>query len=159
MIYSLHREQHVPGDPATIWRFFATPQNLDTLTPPSLKFDIIGTAAPRMYAGQIIAYRVGLLPGITTRWLTEITHVREAEYFVDEQRIGPYRLWHHEHHFVRAADGNGVTMTDHITYDPGWGALGGLVHALWIRPKLSEIFDFRARKIAELFPAKDTRGR
>lgn len=154
MIRTLFREQFVAGAPAAIWDFFATPRNLDTLTPPEMRFEIVGHVAPRMHAGQVIEYRIGILPGLTTRWLTEITQVREGEYFVDEQRIGPYRLWHHEHHFARAADGAGVTMTDRITYDPGWGPLGGLVDALWLRHKLAVIFDYRAKKIAELFPGR-----
>jgi ligand-binding SRPBCC domain-containing protein len=154
MIRHLHREQFVPGDPARIWDFFAAPQNLDALTPPNLRFRIVGEVAPRMYPGQLIEYRIGLLPGVWTRWLTEITHVREGEFFVDEQRLGPYRLWHHEHHFAPAPDRRGVTMTDRIAYDPGWGFAGGLVERLWIRGQLRRIFDFRAARIAEFFPAK-----
>lgn len=150
MIRTLHRQQFVPGKPARIWDFFATPHNLDTITPPTLRFEILGEIAPRMYPGQMIEYRIGVLPGLTTRWLTEITHVREGEFFVDEQRIGPYRLWHHEHHFAPAS--GGLRMTDRITYDPGWGPLGRLADVLWIRRQLATIFDFRAHRIAELFP-------
>jgi ligand-binding SRPBCC domain-containing protein len=150
VIHTLQREQTVFGDPAAVWDFFATPRNLDALTPPSLRFEILGDPPARMYAGQMIAYRIGILPGIATRWLTEITHVREGGCFVDEQRIGPYRLWHHEHHFAPAP--GGVVMTDRITYDPGFGPVGVLLHAVWIRRQLEEIFDFRARRIAELFP-------
>ncbi len=152
MIRHLFREQFVPGNPTAIWDFFATPRNLDALTPPSLRLTIVGDLPSRMYAGQMIAYRVGILPGITLRWLTEITQVREGEFFVDEQRLGPYRLWHHEHQFVRAPDGRGVTMTDRVTYDVGWSLVGNLAHALWIRRQLETIFDFRAKKVAELFP-------
>ncbi len=149
MIRHLHRQQFIPGAPARVWEFFATPRNLDAITPPSLRFEILGELAPCMYPGQMIAYRIGILPGITVRWLTEITHVRVGEFFVDEQRIGPYRLWHHEHHFTPAP--GGVTMTDRITYDPGWGLIGGLADALWIRRQLATIFDYRAKKITELF--------
>ena len=154
MIRHLHREQFIPGSPPLIWEFFATPRNLDELTPPSMRFETIGRIAPLMYAGQMIEYRIGILPGITTRWLTEITHVREGEYFVDEQRAGPYKLWHHEHRFTPAADERGVHMTDRITYDPGWGWLGGVVDALWIRHQLTRIFDYRRARIAELFPER-----
>jgi ligand-binding SRPBCC domain-containing protein len=104
-----------------------------------------------MYPGQMIEYRIGVLPGVWTRWLTEITHVRPGGFFVDEQRLGPYRLWRHEHHF-RPAPG-GLHMTDHITYDPGFGPAGSFAHALWIRAKLRHGFDFRREKIATLFPA------
>ena len=151
VISHLQREQFVPGNPRVIWDFFATPENLDRLTSPHLRFRIIGHVAPRMYPGQMIEYRVGLIPGLWTRWVTEITHVRETEFFVDEQRLGPYRLWHHEHHFTPAP--GGLQMVDHVTYDPGWDWLGGLLDAIWIRRKLDRIFDFRARQIREIFPA------
>ena len=150
MIRHLHREQFVAGDPLHIWDFFATPQNLDRLTSPHLRFRIMGGVAPRMYAGQMIEYRVGVVPGIWTRWLTEITQIRDGEFFVDEQRLGPYRLWHHEHHFAPAA--GGVTMTDHVTYDPGWGWCGALANGLWIRRKLDRVFEFRAAQITAVFP-------
>jgi ligand-binding SRPBCC domain-containing protein len=153
MIQRLSREQTVWGEPARVWEFFATPQNLNAITPDSLSFEIVGEVAPRMFPGQMIEYRVGVLPGVRTRWLTEITHVRAGEFFVDEQRLGPYRLWHHEHHFTPHADARGVTMRDLITYEVGWGPLGDWLHALWIRRQLATIFDFRGRKIAELFPA------
>ena len=153
MIQRLHREQVLAGDPAAIWAFFATPRNLDALTPPNVSFKIVGEVPARMYAGQVIEYRIGILPGVTTRWLTEITQVREGSLFLDEQRIGPYRLWHHEHEFAPTADGRGVRMTDRVTYDVGWGPLGDLLHAGWIRRQLVAIFDYRARKVAELFPA------
>jgi ligand-binding SRPBCC domain-containing protein len=152
VIRRLQRSQLIPGEPERIWDFFATPRNLDALTPPSMRFETLGDLPPRMYAGQLIEYRIGILPGITTRWLTEITHVREGEYFVDEQRVGPYKLWHHEHHFAPTPDKGGVQMVDRITYDPGWGMIGGIVDALWIRHQLKTIFDYRAAKIAELFP-------
>lgn len=150
VLFRLQRRQFIPGPPAATWEFFATPRNLDRLTSPELRFRIVGDVAPRMYAGQLIEYRVGIVPGIHARWLTEITHVREGEYFVDEQRCGPYRLWHHQHRFTPVA--GGVEMTDLVTYDPGWGWLGGLVHAAWIGGKLRQIFDLRARKVREAFP-------
>lgn len=152
MICHLHRKQFIPGDAARIWEFFATPRNLDALTPPEVRFQIIGELAPRMYAGQMIEYRVGILPGISTRWLTEITHLREGEYFVDEQRAGPYRLWHHEHRFIPTPDARGLLMTDHITYDVGWSYLGSAIERLWIRQKLRSIFDYRGEMISVLFP-------
>lgn len=151
MIFHLERQQTLRGDPARVWDFFSTPRNLDALTPPDLRFRIIGVPAGRMYPGQMIEYRIGMLPGVWLKWLTEITHVREGAFFVDEQRIGPYKLWHHEHHFEALPDGRGVRMTDRITYDPGWGPLGGVMDALWIRGKLRTIFDHRAKMTDELF--------
>ena len=102
-----------------------------------------------MYEGQIIEYRVEFIRGLKSLWLTEITHVREREYFVDEQRVGPYRFWYHEHRFEKIADG--VKMTDHVTYALPFGFLGDIVNAVWIRGKLERIFDFRFQKINELF--------
>jgi len=87
MIQRLHREQVLTGDPAAIWAFFATPRNLDALTPPNVSFKIVGEVPARMYPGQVIEYRIGILPGVKTRWLTEITQVREGSRFIDEQRI------------------------------------------------------------------------
>src|SRR5687767_7684134 len=100
MIRTLYREQLVRGELTAVWDFFATPRNLTVLTPARLRVELVGVQPARMYAGQMIEHRVSLLPGLTTRWLTEITHVREREFFVDEQRLGPYRLWHHEHRFT-----------------------------------------------------------
>ena len=153
MVHQFVREQFVPGDPVTVWEFFATPRNLATITPPAMRFEIVGRLPAAMYAGQMIEYRVGVFPGFATSWLTEITHVRPGEYFVDEQRVGPYRLWHHEHHFTPVPGKLGLQMTDRITYDAGWGPIGGLVNAVWLRRKLAAIFDFRSARIAELFPA------
>lgn len=152
MIYYLHRAQTLHGDPSAIWEFFATPRNLSAITPANLRLEMIGELPPRMYAGQMIEYRFGLLPGLTMRWLTEITHYREGEYFVDEQRHGPYSLWHHEHQFAPGADGRSVIMTDKVTYSVGWGLFGSILHALWIRRQLATIFDHRAARIGELFP-------
>ena len=151
MIRQLHREQTVAGDLTRVWEFFASPQNLNAITPGDLTFRIVGPTPARMYAGQVIEYRIGMLPGVTTRWLTEITHVRELEYFVDEQRVGPYRLWHHEHHFAATPDGRGVVMTDRVTYEVGFGPIGEVLHAAWIGRQLKTIFDYRAARIAELF--------
>jgi ligand-binding SRPBCC domain-containing protein len=148
VIHSLVQVQFVPADLARVWGYFATPRNLDGMTPPDLAFRIQGNPGP-MHPGQMISYRIRLGPGIWTTWLTEITHVQEGSLFVDEQRIGPYKLWHHEHHF--APRPGGVEMTDRVTYAIGFGPVGELVHALWIRPKLERIFAFRRTRVKELF--------
>lgn len=152
MVRTLKRSQFIPGDPARIWEFFSTPRNLASITPEHMRFEIRSELPERMYAGQMIAYRIGVLPGFSTSWLTEITHVREGSYFVDEQRAGPYKLWHHEHHFAPTPDGRGVQMHDIITYDVGWGPLGDLLHALWIGRQLEQIFAHRTTRVAALFP-------
>ncbi len=150
MIRRLRRAQVVPAPLGEVWEFFCDPRNLDAITPPELRFTIVSDPLPRMHQGQLIEYRVGFLPGLSSRWLTEIRHVRDEAYFVDEQRVGPYRLWYHEHHF-RAVAG-GVEMRDEVTYQVGFGPLGDLLAALWIDAKLARIFDFRAAAIARRFP-------
>ncbi len=148
MVHTLQRSQFVKADPSRVWEFFSSPKNLDSLTPPELTFEILGEPGA-MYAGQVIGYRIGILPGIRVRWLTEIRHVSPGRYFVDEQRVGPYRLWYHEHHFV-PRDG-GVEMRDKVTYAVGLGPLGELAHALWVKRQLRRIFDFREQRVRELF--------
>lgn len=149
MCAQLLREQIIPADVERVWAFFATPRNLDELTPPDLKFRILTAVPQQMYPGLLIEYRISPLAGVWLRWVTEIRHMREREYFVDEQRLGPYRLWYHEHHF-EAVPG-GTKMTDRVTYEIGWGPLGRLAGKLWVDRQLAGIFDYRARKVAEIF--------
>ena len=103
----------------------------------------------KMYAGQIIEYQVTIMKGLRTHWVTEITNVSENEYFTDEQRLGPYRFWHHEH-FLREIDG-GVEMTDIVHYKAPFGFIGNLANSLFIRKKLKTIFDYRYMKLEEIF--------
>ncbi len=152
MIHHLHRRQEIVADMETVWRFFSTPANLNALTPPDLKFRIVGSLPEKMYQGQIIEYRIQFVPRVWTTWLTEIRHVEENRYFVDEQRVGPYKLWYHEHTFY---ENNGrVTIEDHVTYIVGFGPSGDVVNALWINKTLNQVFDYRAQKVAEIFGAK-----
>jgi len=149
MIHTLYREQIIPTSVEVLWDYFSAPQNLNDMTPPDMNFQIVMGGDVKMYEGQIIEYRVEFIRGIRSLWLTEIAHVREKEYFVDEQRVGPYRFWYHEHKFEPVA--GGVKMTDHVTYAAPFGFLGDLVNAVWIRRRLDAIFDFRHRRIIELF--------
>ena len=149
MIHYLHREQFIHAPLEKVWAYFADPKNLNAITPPDMNFEIRAGGDDAMYEGQVIEYRVEFVRGIRSLWLTEIAHVRANEYFVDEQRVGPYRFWYHEHRFASAA--GGVTMTDHVTYAAPFGVLGDIVNALWIRRRLNAIFDYRTKRIAELF--------
>lgn len=149
MISYLRREQLIPAPIEFVWGYFADPKNLNELTPPDMNFEIVTGGDIIMYEGQIIEYRVEYFRGLKSLWLTEIAHVREYEYFVDEQRIGPYRFWYHEHKFTPA--GGGVLMTDHVTYAAPFGWLGDVVNVVWIRKRLESIFDFRRVKISEIF--------
>jgi ligand-binding SRPBCC domain-containing protein len=148
-IYCLEASQFLPISIAEAWDFFSSPENLSKITPPHMGFLITSGTPGKMYPGQIITYKVSPLPGFTTNWITEITHVREHRYFVDEQRFGPYRMWHHEHHFE--AQGNGVCMTDRVSYKIPFGIIGRLAHWLFIRKQLKTIFSFRETLINQTY--------
>jgi ligand-binding SRPBCC domain-containing protein len=149
-VQRLFREQFIPAPQAAVWEYFCDPRNLNEMTPPSMNFEIISLPPGRMTAGQLIEYRVEFIRGLRSPWLTEIAHVREGGYFVDEQRLGPYRFWYHEHTFKPAP--GGTQMTDLVTYDIGFGPLGDFLNAIWIAGRLKGIFDFRIKKIQEIFP-------
>lgn len=148
-IYRLHEKQKLPISKEKAWEFLSSPENLKTITPDYMGFDILSGADRPMYAGQIIQYIVTPVLGIKTKWVTEITHVKDGEYFVDEQRFGPYALWHHKH-FIKEVNG-GVEMEDIIDYKVPFGILGQLVHPILVKPKLKEIFNYRKQKLEELF--------
>lgn len=148
-IYRLHKKQNLPISKAQAWDFLSDPKNLKTITPDYMGFNILSGADRPMFAGQIIQYIVTPVLGIKTKWVTEITHVKTGEYFVDEQRFGPYALWHHKH-FIKEIDG-GVEMEDIIDYKVPFGFLGQLVHPIIVKPKLEEIFKHRTKKLEELF--------
>lgn len=142
-VYSLQRVQRLPISLHQAWDFFSSPLNLREITPPYMGFEVTSDPAflQKMYAGQIITYFVKPVLGIPLFWMTEITHVENESFFVDEQRVGPYKLWHHQHHF-RAVVG-GVEMTDLVHYQLPWGPLGQLAHSLFVKKQLQNIFDYR----------------
>ena len=150
-IFRLHTHQNLPISVDEAWDFLSDPANLKTITPDYMGFNILSGADRKMFPGQIIQYIVTPLAGIPTKWVTEITHVKDKEYFVDEQRFGPYALWHHKH-FIKAIPG-GVEMEDIIDYKLPMGILGQLAHPIVVKPKLKEIFDYRYQKLIELFGA------
>ncbi|MGC3947822.1 MAG: SRPBCC family protein [Chryseolinea sp.] len=150
-MHSLRQIQILKTDLSEAWRFFSNPSNLATITPASMNFRI--TSLPyegEMYAGQIINYKVTVAPAITVKWITEITHVRKPFFFVDEQRRGPYRFWHHQHHF-RETD-NGVEMIDEVNYEVPFGPLGRLVNHIFVGPQLERIFEYRTSVLKGIFP-------
>ncbi|MBT7191440.1 MAG: SRPBCC family protein [Anaerolineae bacterium] len=149
MIHRLYRQQIVPASLDEVWAYFATPQNLNEMTPDDMKFEIVHGGEGKMFQGQLVEYRVQFMPLIKSLWLTEIAQVKEGSYFVDEQRIGPYSLWYHEHRF-EAVEG-GTQITDQVSYVMPFGFLGDIVHALWVGHRLKGIFDFRTVKVKELF--------
>jgi len=148
-IYTLHTKQNLPISLEEAWDFLSNPKNLKIITPDYMGFKTLSGDDRPMFAGQIIQYIVTPVFGIPTKWVTEITHVVEQKYFVDEQRFGPYDLWHHKH-FLKAIPG-GVEMEDIVDYKVPMGILGQLVHPFLVKPKLKEIFHYRRMKLIELF--------
>ena len=148
-LYQLHKIQRLPISLQEAWQFFSNPANLKTITPSYMGFDITGGGGRPMFAGQIIQYVVTPVAGIKTNWVTEITHVKEPEYFVDEQRFGPYALWHHKH-FIKEIEG-GVEMEDIVDYKLPFGFLDQLSHPILLEPKLKQIFKYRFKNLNALF--------
>jgi len=149
-LYQLIKEQKVPCSIDELWDFISSPANLKEITPDYMGFDITSEDLPdKMYPGMIISYKVSPLLGIKTTWVTEITQVRESEFFVDEQRVGPYSIWHHQHHISPIS--GGVLMRDIVSYQPPLGILGALANQLIIKGKLQEIFDYRVVAVEKRF--------
>ncbi|MBK8600617.1 MAG: SRPBCC family protein [Flavobacterium sp.] len=148
-IYTKRSVQNLPITLTEAWDFLSDPKNLKTITPDYMGFIIESGADRPMFPGQIIQYIVTPVMGIKTKWVTEITHVHNKQYFVDEQRFGPYDLWHHKH-FIKEIPG-GVEMEDIIDYKLPMGWIGQLVHPFIVKPKLDEIFEYRRKKLIELF--------
>ncbi|MFH6604356.1 hypothetical protein ACEZ3G_12765 [Maribacter algicola] len=148
--YQFKRAQHFDQPISDLWHFISKPVNLKKITPDYMGFDIVPDDNPdEMYEGMIIGYKVSPLWGIKTTWVTEITHVRHQSYFVDEQRVGPYKLWHHQH-FLEESDG-GTLMRDIVSYQPPFGILGKIANSIIIEPKLKEIFDYRQQALNRIF--------
>jgi ligand-binding SRPBCC domain-containing protein len=133
-----------------VWAFISSPENLKKITPPSMGFEITSGKIPeKMYPGLIISYTVRPFARIPMTWVTEITHVEERKYFVDEQRLGPYAFWHHQHWIEPSGDG--VKMTDIVSYSPPFGFLGRIANGLIIKPQLDTIFGFREKALLHHF--------
>lgn len=148
--FQLRKEQFLKTDINTIWDFASSPANLKEITPDHMLFHITSKGLPeKMYPGMIITYVVSPLLGIKMNWVTEITQVKDKHFFIDEQRVGPYTLWHHQH-FFEEKDG-GVLMTDIITYKPPFGILGDIANFLFIKKQLRSIFDYRFKIMDQKF--------
>jgi ligand-binding SRPBCC domain-containing protein len=152
--YQLFKTQIVKGSIEDVWDFISSPENLKKITPDYMGFEINSQNLPeKMYSGMIISYIVKPVLGIKMLWVTEITHVEEMRYFVDEQRIGPYSMWHHQH-FIEPS-GQGVLMTDIVSYSPPLGFLGALANSIFINKQLNTIFNYRENVLEKLFPGSD----
>lgn len=150
-IYRLSETQVIRAPIERCWDFFSNPKNLALITPEALDFQILGELPAAIYPGLMIEYRVRPVLGLPLVWLTEITHAEAPHYFVDEQRTGPYRLWHHEHFFSAMPDGR-TEIRDVVTYALPFGPFGQIAHALFVRRQLQHIFDHRRQAIAKIFP-------
>ena len=142
--------QFVPASLDVVWDFFSSPANLSRITPPEMGFIITSPEQTEMYPGMFITYKVSPAPGIKLNWVTEITQISTGKFFIDEQRRGPYRIWHHEHHFKRVE--GGVEMRDILYYAVPFGFIGKLANLIFVRNKVKQIFSFREKRISELFP-------
>jgi ligand-binding SRPBCC domain-containing protein len=149
-LYHLKRTQFLPITMSEAWSFFSSPHNLARITPSLLRFQILYiSGGDKMYSGQIIHYKINALPGVRMNWVTEITHVNEPFYFIDEQRSGPYALWHHQHRFKEAS--GGVEMIDELNYSIPLGWIGRLAHLVFVGRAVSAIFEHRYKVLAQYF--------
>jgi len=156
-VYTIKAVQKIPVDINTAWQFFSSPNNLEAITPADISFNVISKySGSTMYPGQIIEYTLKPLPGMRFYWMTEITHVNEKNFFVDEQRFGPYSLWHHQHHFTQIE--GGVEMTDIVHYKIPYWFIGDIANALLVRKQLQKIFSFRYKVITNRFGAWPGQG-
>lgn len=153
--YQFTRSQKLHGTISEVWNFIASPGNLKEITPQNMGFIVTSNNGSEiMYPGMIITYKVSPVFGIKVKWVTEITHIREYEYFVDEQRSGPYSFWHHQHKIEPVA--GGVLMTDIVSYVPPFGFIGVIANSLFIQKRLQQIFDYRSVALEKRFGRKST---
>lgn len=149
-LYTLQSVQKIPSSINDLWNFISSPANLKIITPDYMGFNIKTRNLPeKMFSGMLISYDVSPFKGIRINWISEITHIKEFEYFIDEQRFGPYKFWHHLHNITPIEAG--VLMTDTVRYKPPFCVLGKIANYLFIRKRLNEIFDYRTKKIEEIF--------
>lgn len=148
-IHTLEQTQDLPISIEEAWEFFSSPRNLDEITPDDVGFSILSVSGDKMHPGQIITYKIIVPPGIPVSWVTEITHVDEGVSFIDDQRFGPYKMWHHRHHFQPIK--GGVRMSDLVHYALPFSPFGELAHGIFVKPQLKQIFDSRREMLEQRF--------
>jgi ligand-binding SRPBCC domain-containing protein len=148
-VYTLHKKQKLKLNLQEAWDFFSTPKNLQKITPSEMNFQILSDLPKKMYTGLIIEYFVQPLLGIKMYWVTEIKHVDEQKFFVDEQRFGPYKFWHHKHIFTPVDDG--ILMEDIVHWALPLGFLGRFFGAGFVKNQLEKIFNYRYNVLEEMF--------
>ena len=150
MYYQLHKEQKLNAKISDVWNFAVSPKNLQRITPDKMGFEITSkNSEEKIYPGMIITYKVSPILNIKMNWVTEITQVEKLKFFIDEQRFGPYKFWHHKH-FLKNING-GVEMTDIVHYKLPMGLLGNIAHKVFVKRKLNEIFGYRFSILKNIF--------
>ena len=149
-IFTLTARQKIPVSVEKAWDFFSSPENLEKLTPSEMNFKITSGVPNKAYPGQIICYTVTIIKGVRVSWVTEITQVKQYQFFIDEQRFGPYKMWHHEH-FFEAIDDNSCWISDKVSYKLPLGILGRIAHFAFVQRQLKSIFEYRSSQITVLF--------
>lgn len=147
-MYTLHKETTVETTLEQAWGFIQNPANLNLITPDDMEFEIISDLPKAMHEGMLVEYRVRIPLMGNRPWLSELKHIVPGRSFVDEQKIGPYKLWYHYHGLQSTS--NGVKFIDHVTYETPFGIFGRVAHCLFIQKTLNRIFDYRAQKLGEL---------
>ena len=148
-MHFLKQQQILPASRSDVWDFVSNPKNLTRITPPDMEFEIIGEVPDKCSSGLLIEYRVRVPLLGRTSWLTEIKYVEHGVSFVDEQRVGPYKLWIHKH-VLEDLEG-GTRMTDEIRYVLPYGLLGKIGNHFLVRRNLLRIFDFRRSELDQVF--------
>lgn len=149
-IYRLYEKQTLGIDLETAWDFFSDPKNLSKITPKDMNFTVTSELPEKMYPGLVITYKVSPLLGLPLTWVTEITHMVEKSYFVDEQRFGPYKFWHHTHTFRETE--SGLEMEDIVYYGLPYGIFGRMAHPVIVKGQLRNIFIYRYKILEKMFP-------
>ena len=148
-IHTLIQSQEVPISLSESWEFFSKPENLNEITPPDLEFRITSGKPEPMHDGQIVTYKIRVAPLIWNTWVTEIKGVIPEKQFIDEQRSGPYKFWHHLHEFEKTE--NGTLIKDKVNYSLRFGLFGNIAHSIYVKKKLAEIFGYRKKILTERF--------
>ena len=143
--------QRLPIQVEEAWDFFTSPGNLSLITPPWLDYRLSSNPPEYMHPGTLYSAQIRPFPGISMQWITEITYIRPPSLFITDQRVGPFKVWHHEYHFREHADG--VELEDIVQYGLPLGPIGSLVHDLYVRRKLHEVFTYRAQSLERRFGA------
>ncbi len=147
-LFRLHSEVVISEPLERVFPFFANAVNLQWITPPWLNFEVTSPTPIEMKPGQTIDYRLKVR-GFPLRWRSEITEWEPPHRFVDEQIRGPYKVWHHEHTFMER-DGKTVCEDDVV-----YAVLGGpLVNRLLVEPDVKRIFEYRRKRLLEIFPGQ-----